>query len=101
MKKKYAFEVAKELEARGTQTIEHYYLDGDCPEIMSATRVLDYAAGILESNKDAEDFPRHLKHNGLLYFPKALEIIEWFGEELYEVDFREPPKSVVFIKEET
>jgi glutathione S-transferase len=100
MKKKYAFEVAEELAALDRHLMEHYYLEGDCPEIMSVTRLIDYALGIAENNKEDEEFPNSLKDTKYLSFKKAVEIIEWFGESVYLIDFNEPPQSIKFIKED-
>lgn len=99
MEKKFMYEVAKELLAREGQAIEHYFLDGDCPEIMAVSRVIEYATALQDMNSTDDEFPERLKL-ARVSFEIAVDIIEWFGESLYEIDMNEPPQSIKFIKED-
>ena len=100
MEKKHLYEVGKELLALGGQMVEHYHLEGECPEIMSVTRLFDYAQAIALQNYEDDFFPKHLKTRKAYNFNQIVEIIEWFGESVYLIDFNEPPQSIKFIKED-
>ena len=63
---------------------EYYYLDGECPEVMSFIRVCGYAEAILESNKDDLGLPEKWnKQSSVTTVTLAEEVIEWFGESLF------------------
>lgn len=77
-------------------TCEHYFLEGDCPELMSSTRLIEYAQSIVTHNRN--DFPKDL--TTVCTILEAKNIIEGWGESVYEIDFKKQLPSVKFIKEE-
>ena len=97
--KVHLFEVAEVFKALEGQAVEQYLLEGDCPEIMSVSRVIDYSREIQDANSLEEDFPDELKGR-VLSFNKAVAIIRWFGEDIRVIDFNDTPQSIQFIKKE-
>ena len=71
----------------------YFFVIGDCPELMSFTRLLDYAEKILEGNIGEEGIPYVGRGPSI---ENAFEIIHWFGEEVYEVSM-EATNSINFI----
>jgi len=75
---------------------EYYYLKGECGELMSLRRLLDYADYIVSNNSQEDSFPQRLNKN-ICLVEDAEEVIKWFGEEVSRV--LPPTNSIDFIKE--
>ena len=88
MKTKY---LTKNMLKQLLEMNSYYYIEGTCPELCKYSRLLDYANHILINNEDEISYstPNNAE--------TAVEIIRWFGEEVYEVKM--PPQSVEFITE--
>ena len=72
------------------EPMDYYYLNGECPEMMSFRRVCDYAEEIIQSNKDDPEILVEWVENGtVVTLDHAEEVIRWFGEELIKIDFKE------------
>jgi len=72
----------------------YYYLEGTCPELMKFPRLIEYANNIIKNNIKIDV---KLGTGEVVNLEQAKQVIEWFGEELFEVAL--PPNSILFIKE--
>lgn len=85
--------VIREIQQSST---EYYYVSGECPELMSHTRLLEYASNILQANIGEEGVPEVGRVTTL---EQAIKIIDWFGETVCEVDWN-ITNSMHFIMED-